>query len=149
MKSFPLLLTAAGVMAVALGACAAKSQPALTPICFPPVTFGPVILYPEDHARAVAVDVGEILYAESPGVQGTLYLKGERGIVAKPQGVAPRPYPRPHATPREGLGPIEYATFGKLKPATRYEVKFKPPPITEPQLCGGRLVFQQTSFTTK
>lgn len=154
MNVSPMRLAGAIVFATALCACAATKAPLPVPDpCFQPVIAGPQILYPEDHARGVSVDVGEILYAQSFDlIGGTLYLKATRGIPVKPQGLAPKPYPKPHATKLEEMGPIDYATFGRLQPATRYEVKFAPPtspPDAPLQLCSGHAVFHQTSFTTK
>lgn len=153
MRKFPLRIITASVMTISLGACAVSksSQPPPVP-CLVPAELGPQILYPENHAHGVSVDVGEIIYAESAALpqQGTLYLQGVHVIAVTPQGVAPKPYPTPIATPLPLAGPIAYATFGKLAPATTYVVKFRQPANTVPPApCSPVESFTQTSFTTK
>jgi hypothetical protein len=152
MKCIPLRVAAAGVMTIAFGACAASKSPSPIEVCTPPFTPGPQILYPENHPRGVPVDVGELLYSEGAGLgaQGTLYLQGDGIITVAPQGIAPTPYPSPIATPGLLGGPIAYVTFGKLKPATTYVVKYKAPASQgTPQVCAPVVAFTQTSFTTK
>jgi hypothetical protein len=147
MRSFPSRVITAGIMTIALNACAVSksSQPPPVP-CLVPAELGPQVLYPENHARGVSVDVGEMLYAQSPVLpqQGTLYLQGAHVITVTPQGIAPKPYPSPLGTPLPLAGPIAYATFGKLAPATTYIVKFRQPASTvPPQPCSSVESFTQ------
>lgn len=153
MQSVSLRVITVSVMTISLGACAVSKSSQQPPVpCLVPAELGPQILYPENHAQGVSVDVGEIIYAESPTLpqQGTLYLQGVHVITVTPQGIAPKPYPTPIATPLPLAGPIAYATFGKLAPATTYVVKFRQPVSTvPPHPCSSVESFTQTSFTTK
>ena len=108
---------------------------------------GPQILYPENGARNVSVNVGELLDSGNQNL-GTLYLQAPNTtLVVMTAGIAPTPYPSPIATPVGPAGPIYRATFGKLQPASTYTVRLAVPNGNGP--CGSGVGFSPTSFTTK
>jgi hypothetical protein len=111
------------------------------------LTAGPQILYPENGARNVSVNVGELLDSGSQSL-GTFYLQSpDTALAVTTAGIAPTPYPSPMATPYGPGGPIYRATFGKLAPATTYTVRLRAPDSNGP--CGSDVGFSPTSFTTK